>query len=420
MAQQGPPPPRRFAGSPARGRRGRPGRPDGGPGRPDWTQRPDPRGRVPPDAFNPDFEGDEEDLPPWAGLAIHPTVPGGRRRRPPRDDERPGPAPRYDRTGLPRGSEAAGRPSRYASGPPRGGEWSGPAPGAGYPGPPDDRAARDERADWDIPPDEDWQALPDAAMPGGPGWRGGPADRQPDGGSGGRFRGRAAAARARKSRRRLFVGTGAVVVVVVVVLAILGDLPGQGGSPKPSRRGLVTTFQPGEFRKVPNACRAVSAAALHRYLPGTAKSVQSLDSSAQSQCTWTLDAKPVYRVLEVTSQAYAPSLLAPGDGSATSNATGAYHQALQTLRHPTKASHQPKARIGAALGLGQEAFTALQVFHVGGVVNDKVTVVTRDRNVLITVTLQGQEHGHGFGPVPTATLRAGALAVAHEVRAGVG
>jgi hypothetical protein len=33
--------------------------------------------------------------------------------------------------------------------------------------------------------------------------------------------------------------------------------------------------------------------------------------------------------------------------------------------------------------------------------------------------MQGDEHGGGFGPVPVATLRAGALAAAHEVFAGL-
>ena len=46
-------------------------------------------------------------------------------------------------------------------------------------------------------------------------------------------------------------------------------------------------------------------------------------------------------------------------------------------------------------------------------------MVVRDRNVLIIVTMQGQQHGGGFGPVPAATLRAGALAAAHDVLAGI-
>ena len=41
----------------------------------------------------------------------------------------------------------------------------------------------------------------------------------------------------------------------------------------------------------------------------------------------------------------------------------------------------------------------------------------RERNVLITVSVSGQESGHGFGPVPDATLMACARAVATSVLA---
>jgi hypothetical protein len=231
---------------------------------------------------------------------------------------------------------------------------------------------------------------------------------------------RAAAARARKSRRRLIVAGVVIVVGALAVLAILGKLPFQGKSAPPQSSGLVTTFQRGEFRSVPNTCDTVSAATLSQYLPGKVAEVsQALGTSTQSQCTWTLDARPNFRVLTVTSQAYAPSLLASGDGSATSSAIDAYGQDLQTLQNPPKKTKAPKAQIGGALGLGTDAFTAFQVFHVGGNTTDEVTAVARDRNVLIIVTMQGQEHGGGFGPVPATTLRAAALAVAHEVLAGL-
>jgi hypothetical protein len=121
----------------------------------------------------------------------------------------------------------------------------------------------------------------------------------------------------------------------------------------------------------------------------------------------------------VTSQAYSPSLLASGDGSATFSAIDAYGQELQTLQKPPKLSKAPKAQIGGAVGLGSDAFTAFQVFHVGGNITDEVTAVARDHNVLIIVTMQGQERGGGFGPVPYATLRAAVLGAAHEVLAGL-
>jgi hypothetical protein len=231
---------------------------------------------------------------------------------------------------------------------------------------------------------------------------------------------RAAAVRARKSRRRLIVAGAVVVVGALAVLAIFGKLPFQGTSAPPQNSGLVTTFQPGEFRSVPNACDAVGAATLSQYLPGKVQQVsQALGTSTQSQCTWTLDARPDFRVLTVTSQAYTPSLLASGDGSATFNAIDAYNQELQALQDPPKKTKAPKAQIGGAVGLGSDSFTAFQAFQAGGNTTDEVTAVARDRNVLIIVAMQGQEHGGGFGPVPAATLRAAALAVAHEVLAGL-
>jgi hypothetical protein len=211
-----------------------------------------------------------------------------------------------------------------------------------------------------------------------------------------------------------------LVVVVVVVLGLTGNLPWQGHPAPSASDGLVTTFQPGEFQSVPNACQAISAATLGQYLPGKVSRVaQSLSGATQSECTWTLDARPDFRVLSVNSQAYTPSLLSSGDGSATFGAIDAYAQKLQTLQDPPRASRAPRAQLGAAVGLGRDAFTALQVFHVGGDTTDEVTVVVRDRNVVIIVTMQGQQHGGGFGPVPVATLRAGALAAAHDVLAGI-
>ena len=216
----------------------------------------------------------------------------------------------------------------------------------------------------------------------------------------------------------------AVVVVagVLVVLGVLGKLPFQS-KPASASHGsqFVTAFQPGEFHSVPNACGAVSSATISQFLPGkVARVSQALGSSVQSQCTWTLDAKPDFRVLTVTTQAYSPSLLASGNGSATFSAIDAYGDELQNLQHPAKKTKTPAALVGTVAGLGSVAFSALQVFHEGGGdITDEVTVVARDHNVLVIVTMQGQEHGGGFGPVPDATLRAGALAAAHEAIAGL-
>jgi hypothetical protein len=301
-------------------------------------------------------------------------------------------------------------------------------------GVPPRRSARHGRPEQAGPPqaggfdDSPEKDLPPWAGPGG--YRTGPADDwsgPPEGESSlpaedrpGRRQGRrAAATRARKSRRRLIFAGAVVVAGVLVILGVLGKLPFQSTpAPAPAGSGLVTTFQRGELRSVPNACDAVSSATLSQYLPGKVAEVsQALGNSAESQCTWTLDARPDFRVLTVTSQAYAPSLLASGDGSATFSAIDAYGQQLQTMQHPPKATKEPQAQIGGAVGLGQAAFTAFQVFHAGGVITDEVTVVTRERNVVITVAMQGEEHGGGFGPVPAATLRAAALAAAHEALA---
>ena len=341
-------PPRRSRQSDDQGRHGRGERP----------------GRPYPDAFD---DQADDDPPPWAGLGIYPTGPGGRERRPrpaEADDARAG------RAGSARTASvrAGSTPSN----------WSGPQD-----------------------TDEDW------------------APEQPPVRRRSR---RAAAARARKARREIVIAVLVVVVGVAVVLGVLGKLPFQSKPASASKdSGLVTTFQPGEFRSVPNACGMVSSTTIGQYLPGkVARVSQDLGSSTQSQCYWTLDAKPDFRVLAVTGEAFSPSLLASGDGSATFSALDAYRTELQSLQHPAKKTKAPKAQIGAALGLGTAAFTALQVFHQGGGdITDEVTVVVRDHNALIIVTMQGQEHGHGFGPVPDATLRAGALAAAHEAIAAL-
>jgi hypothetical protein len=348
-------PPRRFARLPARGRRGHSAEP-GRPSHPDRRSRPDRASRLRLDGLDAFDDGLDEDLPPWAGLGIYPSGPGRKERTPP--------AP-----GRPISGDD-GRPAGLASP-----DWAGP---------PDTDAAR-------------------------------PREGGPD-----RSQRRRAAVRARRSRRRLLAGGGLIVIAIVVVLGVLGKLPWQGGSAQSPASGLVTTFLPGEFRSVPNACHAVSAATVGQYLPGKVSRVaQSLGSATQSQCTWTLDARPDFRVLTVSSQAYAPSLLASGNGSGTFGAIDAYRAHLQRLQDPPRSSKAPRAQLGAAVGLGRDAFTALQVFRVGGDTTDEVTVVVRDRNVLIIVTMQGQEHGGGFEPVPVATLRAAALAAAHEVLAGI-
>ena len=198
-----------------------------------------------------------------------------------------------------------------------------------------------------------------------------------------------------------------------------GNLPFLNSSAKSSNDGLVTSFQPGDIRSAPNACQVVTAATLGQYLPGKRARAVIQSGRSESQCTWTLDARPVYRVLEVTTQAFAPNLLSTGNGSATFSAIDAYDAALLAMQNPPKAAHRPKAQLGAPGGLGNAAFIALQVWHTGGNTTDFVTVVARKRNALLTVTLEGLDHSArgGYGPVSVTSLQAGALAIAHQVMA---
>jgi hypothetical protein len=217
----------------------------------------------------------------------------------------------------------------------------------------------------------------------------------------------------------LWAAVGVAVIAVAVV-----EVPKLLSHPKPSPFGnQVTTFQPGEMRRVPDACTAVSAAMLNTYLPGTRHKVvpNSPDGRAQSMCDWTVDAPPTYRLLDVNVEAYTPSGLASGDGSATNAATDAYQQAMQQKAHPPKASHQAAATMTALPGVGSAAFSALQVPIAGGDKTDLVTVVIRQRNVLITVVLDGLAHSPDgkYGPVSVPHLQAGAAAAAKDVLAAL-
>ena len=294
-----------------------------------------------------------------------------------------------------------------------------------------DRRYRSDRPQWqsdDFPADTD-QDLPPWAGPGIYATRPGrrelrPPDPEPppDGGGGrGRRAGRAAATRLRRSRRRVLQLGAVAVIVAVAVAAVL--VIHQQQTPAP-RNGLVKALLPGEFRSVPNACTAVSATTLGQYVPGTPRKVtHSIATSAQNQCTFTVDATPVFRVLEVTAQQYLPFAIASGNGSATNNAIDNFALDRQQLANPARKSHLPKALISAVAGLGQAAFSALQIFHVAGDTTDRVTVVVRNKNVVYIVALQGLQSGRrshgGFGPVRVSDLRAGSLAAARQVQAAV-
>jgi hypothetical protein len=211
-------------------------------------------------------------------------------------------------------------------------------------------------------------------------------------------------------------------VAVLLIVAGVGYEYLHRPRPQPAPESLVTTFQPGEFKTVPNACSAVTAATLSRYLPGHRRVVtpRSLYGSAQSLCDWTLDAKPLYRVLEVTVRAYAPSGLASGNGSATFAAKDAYQQASLAKTHPPRATHLPKATVVKLPGLGSSALAALQVPSAGGDKTNLLTVVVRDRNVLITVVSQAPARARGgYQPVSPPALQVAAVAAARDVIAGL-
>jgi hypothetical protein len=227
---------------------------------------------------------------------------------------------------------------------------------------------------------------------------------------------RALRAAARRRRRWLVTGGGVAVLAAVVIAVVL--LTGGHRAPANVTPGaLITTFQAGELRQVPNACQVVPAATVQQYLPGKAKVASPLpvNGSAGSACNWTIDQPPRYRLMELSLQAYAPNGLASGDGSATFAATDAYQLALQELQTPPKNSPAAsRATVRVLSGFGSQAFTAQQVFHVGGAVTDVATVMVRYHNVVVTVTLDGLARSNrgNYGPVSQSQLAQAAMAFA--------
>jgi hypothetical protein len=232
--------------------------------------------------------------------------------------------------------------------------------------------------------------------------------------------GRALRAAARR-RRRWFVMAGSLVVVAGAVLAVVLLAGGRPGPAAVTPGALITTFQPGELRQVPGACRAVPAATVQQYLPGKAKVASPLpvNGSAESACNWTIDKPPLYRLMELNMLAYAPNGLASGNGSATFAATDAYDLALRDMQTPPEHSPAPRATVRVLSGFGNQAFSALQVYRVGGAVTDVATVMVRYHNVVVTVTLNGLEHSNRgtYGPVSQSQLAAAAMAFAQAAEA---
>ena len=216
---------------------------------------------------------------------------------------------------------------------------------------------------------------------------------------------------------------GSLVVVAGAVLAVVLLTTSRPGPAAVTPGALITTFQPGELQQVPNACHVVPGDTVQQYLPGKAKVASPLpvNGPAESACNWTIDKPPVYRLMEVNMLAYAPNGLASGDGSATAGATDAYDLALQDMQSPPKHSPAPRATVTMLPGFGNQAFSALQVFRVGGAVTDVATVMVRYHNVVVTVTLNGLEHSNqgSYGPVSPSGLAAAALAFARAAEASL-
>jgi hypothetical protein len=231
--------------------------------------------------------------------------------------------------------------------------------------------------------------------------------------------GRALQAAARRRRRWIFILAALTVSAGAAVAIVL--LPGGSGPVAVTPGALITTFQPGELWQVPEACNSVPAATVQRYLPGKAKVTSPLpvNGAAESACNWTIDSPPVYRLLELNMLAYAPSGLASGNGSGTSAAADAYDSTLRATQNPPKHSPDPPTTVSTLTGLGDQAFSAVRVFRVGGAVTDVATVVVRYHNVIVTVTLNGLQHSNrgSYGPVSPSELSAAALAFAQAAEA---
>ncbi len=222
-------------------------------------------------------------------------------------------------------------------------------------------------------------------------------------------RSRAAATRRRRSRRRL-VTWGSVAAVTVVIAGLVFILV----QPTPRPSPYVSHLQKGEFASVPNACQVMPASLLSQYLGGTAgKNVQTASGAQKSECTFQVDTKPMFRVLDITVQAYTPNLIAPGNGSATSYAQYTFAQTKQMLVKPPKHTLAPPATIKPVPGLGTTAFSALQVYH-GKARTERATVLVQFRNVMATVSLWATA-SKGFGPVPASQLLADAVGAARDV-----
>ncbi len=229
----------------------------------------------------------------------------------------------------------------------------------------------------------------------------------------------------RRKRRRLLIGGG--VVVAVAIAATIYLLSGGPGAASLGFGNFVTSFLPGELQQVPDPCTAVPPATLNQYMPGKLKqAAPPLNTGGDTECTWTLDNAPTYRVLQVELKAYSPSGLASGNGSATFAAIDAFQEFENEFTSPTAKSGQPKAVVtdlnGMPGGSQTSAFQATQVFKRGGATTDVANVLVRYRNVIVTVVVDGLDQSNGgkhYGPVAMTDLTAAANAVGKEMAAQI-
>jgi hypothetical protein len=223
----------------------------------------------------------------------------------------------------------------------------------------------------------------------------------------------------RKHRRLLIVGGAAIAVAIAVTIYLLS---GGRGAANLGFGNFVTNFLPGELQSVPDPCTTVPAATLKQYLPGkTTEAAPPLNSGANTECTWTLDSSPTYRVLQVELEAYSPSGLASGNGSATFAAEDQYQSLENGFVKPGPKSGQPPATVtdlsGLPGGSQTSAFQATEVFNRGGAVMDVANVLVRYRNVIITVVVDGLNQSSGGKTYTTSmsVLTAAANKVATEM-----
>jgi hypothetical protein len=227
----------------------------------------------------------------------------------------------------------------------------------------------------------------------------------------------------RAKRRRLLIAGSVAGALVVGAAAYYFVKPGHSAGP--GFGNLVTSFLPGELQSVPDACAAVPTAMLNQYLPGnspknTKQANPPLNTGANTQCTWTLDKSPTYRVLMVNLQAYAPSALY-GNGSATFAAETSYTSFEQGFAKPGPKSGQPAATVtdltGMPGGTDTSAFVATQVFNRGGSTTDVASVLVRYRNVIVTIVLNGLDRSNkgSYGPVAMGDLSSAAKSIARQV-----